>query len=110
MAFYRATEGVYIGSQIQAAHLEELVQTGIRTVICHRPDGEEIGQPDFATVSQWCADYGIQTIYQPLKAQDFHPQKAEELQEMIAQSEKPILLYCRSGQRSQVLWQMSEML
>lgn len=108
MNLYQINTDIYIGGQIQQEDCAILAQKGIKTVICQRPDGEEVGQPDFATVTQWCMQHSIQTIYQPLKAQDFHPQKAQELQELIAQSEKPILLYCRSGQRSHILWQIME--
>ena len=40
-----------VGPQIQPEDLQALAESGFRSIICNRPDGEALDQPTFAQIS-----------------------------------------------------------
>ena len=90
--------------QIQPEHLADLAEQGIQQIICHRPDGEEIGQPSFADIAEAAADCGIDCHHLPVRGGEF-PEDMIAATKKLLENGKNTFMYCRSGTRSCTIWE-----
>lgn len=105
--FPQLGEGVFVSPQIQLSDIEKITQNAIKTVICHRPEHElSPSEPNFVTLQAELTKNGINMIYQPI--QQILMAEVEQLNKRLTDSEAPVLMYCRSGTRSALLWALSE--
>ena len=107
MAIYRLSETCAVASQIQATDVAALAADGFTTVICNRPDGEDFGQPTADTIAAACEANGIAFHFIPIDRSGLTMDIVESFRDAVAASAGPVLAYCRSGQRSSVIWQAS---
>ena len=107
MTLYRLSEHCAVAGQIQPADVAALAAEGFATIICNRPDGEDFGQPAAADVEQECAAHGIAFHHIPVSHGGLSMETVERFRDVVGSSPGPVLAYCRSGQRSSVLWQAS---
>ncbi|KEG18154.1 beta-lactamase hydrolase domain-containing protein, partial [Bartonella bacilliformis] len=49
MKLRQIEDDVFVSNQIDITHMQTLVDAGIKTIICNRPDKEDPNQPDFST-------------------------------------------------------------
>ncbi len=105
MQAYKLAEAFYVAGQIQPADVEALQKDGIVTVVCNRPDDEDIGQPSAASIAAECASHGVAFHHLPISNTGITAEMIGQLQTIVADSDGAVLAYCRSGQRSSVLWQ-----
>ncbi|MGE4480198.1 TIGR01244 family sulfur transferase [Acidocella sp.] len=78
---------------------------GIRAVICNRPDDEDEGQPAAAEIEAAAKEAGLAFAHIPVRSRDVSEADARKMAEALAALPKPVLAYCRSGARSEALWQ-----
>lgn len=107
--FTALAKDIYICAQLRESDLPEVARAGFKTVICHRPDHEEDGQPDFADIAGKLHTLGIaRTHHQPVTMPAVGVQDAQTLAETLAaeSGHTPVLMFCRTGTRSAVLWNM----
>ena len=97
-----------VASQVSPGALPGLRDSGIAAVICHRPDGEEPGQPAFAEVAAEAARCGVAAYYLPVVPGKIAPSDVEAFAALIAEAPMPVLAYCRTGLRAETLWKLSE--
>ena len=107
MTVYRLSESCAVASQIEAADVAALAADGFTTVICNRPDGEDFGQPTADAIATECAANGIQFYFIPIDRSGLTMDMVESFRNAVAASTGHVLAYCRSGQRSSVIWQAS---
>ena len=107
MTIYRLSETCAVAGQIQPDDVAALAQDGYRTIVCNRPDGEELGQPTSADVATQCATHGIAFHHIPIDRSGLTMDMVEQFKSAVESSDGPLLAYCRSGQRSSVIWQAS---
>lgn len=107
MQIYRLTDACCVAGQIQAADIEALKNDGFVAIVCNRPDGEDFGQPTAASIAAECANHGIAFHHLPISNSGITPEMIQQFQKIVADSNGPVLAYCRSAQRSSVLWQYS---
>lgn len=107
MPIYRLGEKCAVSSQIQAADVAALAAEGFTTVICNRPDGEDIGQPAASDIAGECEARGVGFHLIPVDRGGLTMDMVESFRAAVSASEGLVLAYCRSGQRSSVLWQAS---
>ncbi|MBR5941606.1 MAG: TIGR01244 family phosphatase [Neisseriaceae bacterium] len=105
MNFTQMNEQLYVSEQIDEDDIAELVRLGIRTVICHRLDGEDVGQPNFADLAAKIRAAGIKhTYHQPIASVAAITQDTARLfAHILQESELPALAFCRSGRRSAIV-------
>ena len=105
MNFTQISPDLYISGQIDEDDIAELLRLGIKTVICHRLDGEDIGQPNFADLAAKIRAAGIEhTYHQPIaNVAAISQDTALLFQHILQESELPALAFCRSGRRSAVV-------
>lgn len=107
MAIYKLSERCSVASQVQPSDVARIAAEGYTTIVCNRPDGEDFGQPTAAAVAAQCETEGVAFHLLPISREGISPAMAEAFHGIVAASDGPVLAYCRSGQRSSVLWQAS---
>lgn len=107
MTTYRLSENCTVSSQIQPADVATIAADGFTTIICNRPDGEDFGQPAVSDIEAECEAQGVMFKFIPIDRSGLTMEMVEGFQTAVKASEGPVLAYCRSGQRSSVLWQAS---
>ena len=107
MTIYQLTEMCSVAAQIQPGDVAALSRTGFVTIICNRPDNEDPGQPGAAEIAAECDNHGVAFHHLPISNTGISAEMVAEFQKAISESDGQVLAYCRSGQRSSVLWQYS---
>lgn len=107
--FKKVTENFWVSPQVLEEHVQAAADAGFRTLVNNRPDGEEPGQPTGAEVEAWARARGLAYAALPI-AGELKRETVEAMGELVAQSQKPVLAFCRSGMRSISLWAMAESL
>ncbi|ERL96728.1 TIGR01244 family protein [Rhodobacteraceae bacterium HIMB11] len=92
-----------VSPQITAADVTEIANAGFKSIICNRPDFEEPTQPVFNDIANAAHDAGLKTAHVPITAMPT-PAQIKEMANAIAELPKPIFAYCRSGNRSSILF------
>ena len=96
--------------QIEPQQVDKIGAQGFKTIINNRPDGEEPNQPlqtDIATEAQQA---GLAYQYLPVVGGQLTREQVEQFAEIFNQAEKPVFMFCRSGNRSNVLFQSAKQL
>ena len=96
-----------VSPQLAPADLTDVARAGFASVICHRPDGEEDGQPSFEAVARAAAEAGVEIRHQPIGPDGPDDEAVREFEALRRTLPAPVLAYCRSGRRSASLWALS---
>ncbi len=107
MTVYRLSESCAVAGQIGPDDVAALAEDGFTTIVCNRPDGEELGQPPAAYIAAECAARGIAFHFIPIGRSGLTMDLVEQFRRAVDESAGPLLAYCHSGQRSAVIWQAS---
>lgn len=103
---HRLDERVLVAGQIRPGDMAQIAALGIATIVNNRPDCEEPGQPTGAEIAAAAQAAGLAYRAVPVAG----PIAPEQIAAMAAVAEEcpgKLLLYCRSGQRSAMLWAMT---
>ena len=73
----------------------------------NRPDGESPGQPKNEDLARVAAELGLNYVYIPVVSGQLTQQNVDDFNRVCEDLEGPVLLFCRSGARCTVLWQLS---
>jgi uncharacterized protein (TIGR01244 family) len=107
VAIYHLSESCAVASQIEAVDVAVLAADGFTTIICNRPDGEDFGQPTAGAIAAECESHGITFHLIPIDRSGLTMELVESFRNAVANSTGRVLAYCRTGQRSSVIWQAS---
>ena len=102
------TEQLYVSSQLQPEHLDEVVRLGVTTLICNRPDGESPDQPTHQEIALRAQERGLRLHYLPVVTGAVDDASAQAFGDLLRTHPGPVLAYCRSGMRSTLLWALSD--
>ncbi|GHC67939.1 TIGR01244 family sulfur transferase [Limoniibacter endophyticus] len=86
--------------QIQPEHVADLKEMGFKSIICNRPDDEEIGQPSASTIEKAAREAGLAFRHIPFTGAQMDQGHVEAMAKALDEMEGPVLAYCRSGARS----------
>ncbi len=89
--------------QVDPADLEAIAAAGFRSILCNRPDGEDPGQPTAATIGEAAQAHGLVFSHLPVTSGAIAPADAQAMADAMSRLPKPILAYCRTGNRSAAL-------
>ena len=107
MTFYRLSDRCAVAGQIQASDVAAFAAEGFTTIICNRPDGEDFGQPTAEEIATACEAHGLAFHHVPVGHGGLSMDTVARFRDLVDASEGLVLAYCRSGQRSSILWQTS---
>ncbi|MBB6248977.1 sulfur transferase domain-containing protein [Rhodanobacter sp. A1T4] len=99
---------VWVTEQIDASQLAGIKSQGFRSIVDLRPDGEVSNQPASTDVARAAQGVGLTFGYVPVQHGDIPAASVDALGQLLAQSSRPILLYCRSGHRAARTWALAE--
>lgn len=98
----------YVAEQITAQDMLQLSATGIKTIICNRPDGEGADQPNIAEIRHSAEKHGIKVEYLPVTSGKVSDEEVAHFKQLYQTAAKPLLAYCRTGTRSITLWTLAQ--
>jgi sulfide:quinone oxidoreductase len=104
----KLSDQFYVGPQIEIDDIEDLQISGVKSVICLRPDGEGTGQPAFEALKTQARSLGIAAHYLPIVPGQISNAQIAEFADMVTKSPSPIFAYCRSGMRATGLWALHQ--
>ncbi|ANU07352.1 Beta-lactamase hydrolase-like protein [Paraurantiacibacter namhicola] len=99
MDLRRVDENFAVAPQVQPQDMQALADAGFVAVMCNRPDGEEPGQPDAATMRAAAQEAGLAFHHVPVSGGAFPPDALEQFASVRREAGGPMLAYCRSGTR-----------
>jgi uncharacterized protein (TIGR01244 family) len=95
-----------ITGQISLDDLEKIAQSGFKTIVNFRPDGEGgDAQPTSAALSAKAATLGLAYAYIPVIPNQIQPGQVTSLSTVFDQLPQPVLGFCRTGNRAQTVYQ-----
>jgi uncharacterized protein (TIGR01244 family) len=89
-----------VTGQISVADLDQIKAMGFKSIVCHRPDGEEEGQPLFADIAERAEELGLTIAHVPVGRNGVDSDAVAGMVDALDEFERPMLGYCRSGARS----------
>lgn len=101
------TEDYAVTGQISPEDLPAIKEAGFRSIVCHRPDYEQPGQPTFESIKNAAAELGIEMRHIPIGQTGVTQDAVHNMVDALDEMEKPMLGYCRSGARSTVCFQQT---
>ena len=107
MKIMQLSSRVFVSAQIMVDDLSIVAAHGFRTIVNNRPDGEAAGQPMSDDLAAAAADLGIAFMHIPVVSGSITEQDVADFGHACDNLEGPILLFCRSGTRSSILWKLS---
>lgn len=96
-----------VSPQIRPEDVAGIAAAGYRSILCNRPDGEDAGQPPYATVEAAAREAGLEALHVPVVSGGITRGDVEEFRAAVADLPAPVLAYCRSGTRCAHLWDMA---
>ncbi len=96
--------GVSAAGKLDRADIEALAASGVRTIVNNRPDGEDPGQLPADEARLLAEARGIAYHHIPVTAATLTRGDVDAMEAVLAAAEQPIVLHCRSGTRSTLLW------
>ena len=108
MDIRQINEHYSVSGQITVEDLDVIKSMGFKSIVCHRPDGEDMGQPDFSEIAARAEELGLTIRHIPVGPMGVTPDAVIAMVDAIEDLETPMLGYCRSGARSTAIYQQAE--
>lgn len=97
-----------VSPQITPPDLATLQAQGFKSIICNRPDAEAPDQPTSDAIKQAAEEVGLQFAYLPVTSPAITAIDAAKMAEALSHLPAPVLAYCRSGARSQAMYEAAQ--
>jgi uncharacterized protein (TIGR01244 family) len=107
MNIIEITPSYSVSRQIAVSDVEAIAKDGFNSIMCNRPDGEDIGQTDVAVIRAEADRLGLTFAFVPVVSGDIQPNDVSAFRAALAELPAPVLAYCRSGARCQNLWMLA---
>jgi uncharacterized protein (TIGR01244 family) len=104
MDIRQITPEFYAAPQISAEDAPAIAASGIRRVICNRPDAEVPPSHQAIAIEQAVRAAGMEFAVQPLTHQTMTPAVIAANRALMEGADGPVLAYCASGTRSTIAW------
>ncbi|MBU2958802.1 TIGR01244 family sulfur transferase [Paracoccus sp. 1_MG-2023] len=96
-----------VSPQILPEDVPALADAGFKVLVNNRPDDEVGPEVDHEAMAKAAADAGMSYHYLPFQPGQITPDLISDFGTAIA-SGGPVVAYCRSGNRSTVLWALNQ--
>ncbi|WP_269915344.1 TIGR01244 family sulfur transferase [Acinetobacter sp. HY1485] len=102
------SENVGFAGQISPEHMSQVVEKGFKSIINNRPDQEGgAEQPTSAQIEDAARQAGLDYVHQPVIGGQITELDVREFANHYNELPKPILMFCRTGNRSSNLYQLA---
>ena len=100
-----------VAPQIEASDIDFIIQSGFKSVINNRPDGEAGDtQPKNSEIKLAAEAAGLSYVYLPVINGQLTQSQVDETARLLETLPKPILAFCRSGARSTNVFMLAQQL
>ena len=97
-----------VSGPIDPASLAQIAESGFRSVIDNRPDGEGgMSQPSAEDFRQMACTAGLQYAHLPVEYSGIDASAVDRLRILLQSLPKPILSFCATGKRSGELYRLA---
>lgn len=97
-----------VSEQITVDDISVVKEQGFKSIVCHRPDEEQPGQPSFDAIKTAAEAAGIEIRHIPVTSAGLTMDAVREMVDAVEEMSKPMLGYCRSGARSTIIFKNAE--
>ena len=108
MDIRQITPDYAVSPQIAPEHVAELKAAGFTTVICNRPDTEIPAEVRSDRIREAAEAAGLTFVDNPVIGGALTMENVTTQGAAIADATGPVLAYCASGNRSSVVWALSQ--
>lgn len=98
------TPNYSVAPQILPEDVAAIAEAGYKSIMCNRPDGEEFGQPDFASIEAEAAKAGLEIRWVPIGGMGPGQEDVAAFGAALQEMPQPLLAYCRTGTRCTMMW------
>jgi uncharacterized protein (TIGR01244 family) len=102
------TADVSVTAQLRLENIVALREQGFRTIIDLRPDGEAPDQPPADRIKQAAERARMRFAFVPVPHGDIPAASVDALTQALANAQRPVILYCRTGRRAARTWALAE--
>ena len=106
--FRKLDDKVLASPQISLADIAAAKALGVRLVVNNRPEGESDDQVPGGQIEAAARTAGMDYVAIPITHSGFSHGQVDAMAQALANSDGPVLAYCRSGTRSTLLWALAE--
>ena len=99
---------VSVAGQMTTDKFQQLIKAGFKSVIVNRPDQEQGNIVSVAQLRQIAEQSQVSVIYQPILSGKISQTDVIEFAKYYNELPKPILMVCRSGSRSSILFNQAK--
>lgn len=106
--FAELDSATFVSGQIDLMSIASLQEQGVACLVCHRPDGEEPGQPTAESLRRAAEDAGLKFVHLPVSGLPDAAAVAGTRDVLDSlESGQRALMFCRSGMRSTAAWALA---
>jgi uncharacterized protein (TIGR01244 family) len=102
------SETFAVSPQIAPEDLAAIKAAGFTTIVCNRPDGEIPPEVQADAIRKVAEAEGMRFVMNPLSHGSLTMEHIEAQGRALAESSGPVFAYCASGNRSSILWALSQ--
>ncbi|WP_071798684.1 TIGR01244 family sulfur transferase [Natronohydrobacter thiooxidans] len=102
------TDSYAVSPQIAPEDVAAIADAGYTTVICNRPDGEIPPEIRAAELRKAVEAAGLRFVLNPVIGGAITMENVEAQGAALRDSDGPVLAYCASGNRSSIVWALSQ--
>ncbi|MDX8452664.1 TIGR01244 family sulfur transferase [Mesorhizobium sp. VK9D] len=99
MEYRQISDDYSVSGQIQPEDIAAIKDAGFKSVICNRPNDEQLGQPSAENVQAAAEAAGLGFRYIPVISGQITMDNVEDQAAALDELEGPVFAYCRSGAR-----------
>ena len=99
---------VSVAGQMTTDKFQQLIKDGFKSVIVNRPDQEQGNTVSVAQLRQIAEQSQVSVIYQPILSGKISQTDVIEFAKYYNELPKPILMVCRSGSHSSILFNQAK--
>ena len=96
----KINDDLYVGPQINSNDISNLVEMGIKSIVCNRPDNEGEGQTNFEIIQNVTQENNLKVHYIPFSAGKMTSDDVVQFSKVLKDGPFPIFAYCLGGVRS----------
>jgi uncharacterized protein (TIGR01244 family) len=102
------SETFAVSPQIEPEDLAAIKAAGFTTIVCNRPDAEVPPEVQADAIRRAAEALGLRFVLNPLSHGALTMDHIETQGRALAESDGPVFAYCASGNRSSILWALSQ--
>ena len=110
MAPTKINDRLSVSKQPDLDDFNSFNEAGFTTLINNRPDGEDHDQPGTAAEQSAAKDAGLNYAHIPVTGASITEADIRQFQNVLRESDGPVLAHCKGGTRSLTLFVLGEVL